>query len=83
VYPKYETKGELAQATDAFVEWYVLLACSSMQPADENRLKERVIECRKAHFESVWPPRDRNVGVVLVAHSMGYFFQPLYGKNTC
>lgn len=30
VYPKYETKGELAQATDAFVEWYALLACSSM-----------------------------------------------------
>lgn len=22
VYPKYETKGELAQATEAFVEWY-------------------------------------------------------------
>lgn len=57
VYPKYETKGELSQATDAFVEW----------------LKERVIDCRKAHFENPWPPRDRNVGVVLVAHSMGGF----------
>lgn len=22
VYPKYETKGELEQATEAFVEWY-------------------------------------------------------------
>jgi hypothetical protein len=23
VYPKYETKGELAQASEAFLEWYV------------------------------------------------------------
>ncbi|CAM1502186.1 Fc.00g041700.m01.CDS01 [Cosmosporella sp. VM-42] len=57
VYPKYETKGELAQATDAFLEW----------------LKERVMEVRKTHSEKPWPPNDRDVGVILVAHSMGGF----------
>ncbi|KAK4163994.1 hypothetical protein QBC43DRAFT_237954 [Cladorrhinum sp. PSN259] len=57
VYPKYETKGELAQSTEAFMEW----------------LKERVMELRKAHLDNPWPPNDRNVGVILVAHSMGGF----------
>ncbi|KAF6811504.1 hypothetical protein CMUS01_13247, partial [Colletotrichum musicola] len=57
VYPKYETKGELAQATDAFLAW----------------LKEQVMEIRKAHVENPWPPKDRQVGVILVAHSMGGF----------
>ncbi|KAK3986990.1 hypothetical protein QBC44DRAFT_130793 [Cladorrhinum sp. PSN332] len=57
VYPKYETKGELAQSTEAFTEW----------------LKERVMELRKAHLKNPWPPNDRNVGVILVAHSMGGF----------
>jgi hypothetical protein len=55
VYPKYDTTGELDEATAKFVEW----------------LKERVIDTRKKHFENPWPPTDRNVGVVLVAHSMG------------
>ncbi|KAK4039505.1 hypothetical protein C8A01DRAFT_47068 [Parachaetomium inaequale] len=57
VYPKYETRGELAQSTAAFLEW----------------LKERVMELRKAHLDNPWPPNDRNVGVILVAHSMGGF----------
>ncbi|KAK3301713.1 uncharacterized protein B0T15DRAFT_544426 [Chaetomium strumarium] len=57
VYPKYETSGELAQSTGAFLEW----------------LKERVIELRKAHLDIPWPPNDRRVGVILVAHSMGGF----------
>ncbi|KAM0269454.1 hypothetical protein ACHAQH_009716 [Verticillium albo-atrum] len=57
VYPKYETKGELDQATESFLEW----------------LKERVMDVRKEHLEQPWPPNDRNVGVVLVAHSMGGF----------
>ncbi|KAI1846323.1 hypothetical protein JX266_007528 [Neoarthrinium moseri] len=57
VYPKYETKGELAQSTEAFLTW----------------LKERVMEVRKAHSEKPWPPNDRDVGVVIVAHSMGGF----------
>ncbi|KAK3935630.1 hypothetical protein QBC46DRAFT_421857 [Diplogelasinospora grovesii] len=57
VYPKYETKGELAQSTAAFLEW----------------LKERVMDLRKANFANPWPPNDRNVGVILVAHSMGGF----------
>ncbi|OIW22802.1 hypothetical protein CONLIGDRAFT_664828 [Coniochaeta ligniaria NRRL 30616] len=57
VYPKYETKGELAQSTEAFLEW----------------LKERVMEVRKSHLSQPWPPNDRNVGVILVAHSMGGF----------
>ncbi|KAL2142830.1 hypothetical protein VTI28DRAFT_661 [Corynascus sepedonium] len=57
VYPKYETRGDLAQSTAAFSEW----------------LKERVMDLRKAHFEKPWPPNDRNVSVVLVAHSMGGF----------
>ncbi|KAL0940530.1 uncharacterized protein CTRU02_203293 [Colletotrichum truncatum] len=57
VYPKYETKGELAEATEAFLGW----------------LKEQVMEVRKANVEKPWPPKDREVGVVLVAHSMGGF----------
>ncbi|WYZ37667.1 hypothetical protein EsH8_II_001173 [Colletotrichum jinshuiense] len=57
VYPQYETKGELAQATEAFLGW----------------LKERVMEVRKTNVEKPWPPKDREVGVVLVAHSMGGF----------
>ncbi|KAK1688995.1 hypothetical protein BDP55DRAFT_510040, partial [Colletotrichum godetiae] len=57
VYPQYETKGELAQATEAFLSW----------------LKERVMDVRKANVEKPWPPKDREVGVVLVAHSMGGF----------
>jgi hypothetical protein len=31
------------------------------------------MDVRKAHLTSPWPPNDRNVGVVLVAHSMGGF----------
>lgn len=57
VYPTYETKGELAQASQALLEW----------------LKERVMDVRKQHLEKPWPPHDREVGVVLVAHSMGGF----------
>ncbi|KAI1758473.1 hypothetical protein F4782DRAFT_27760 [Xylaria castorea] len=57
VYPKYETKGELGQCSVAFLSW----------------LKERVMDVRKAHCETPWPPNDRDVGVILVAHSMGGF----------
>ncbi len=35
------------------------------------RLKEKVMDVRKANTEKPWPPQDREVGVVLVAHSMG------------
>ncbi|KAI8625919.1 hypothetical protein F5Y19DRAFT_235200 [Xylariaceae sp. FL1651] len=57
VYPKYETKGELGQCSAAFLSW----------------LKERVMDVRKVHCEKPWPPNDRDVGVILVAHSMGGF----------
>ncbi|KAI2633409.1 hypothetical protein GGS21DRAFT_539672 [Xylaria nigripes] len=57
VYPKYETKGELGECSVAFLAW----------------LKERVMEVRKARCETPWPPNDRDVGVILVAHSMGGF----------
>lgn len=36
-----------------------------------DRLKERVMDVRKARLEKPWPPNDRQVGVILVAHSMG------------
>ncbi|KAK0704374.1 hypothetical protein B0H67DRAFT_613078 [Lasiosphaeris hirsuta] len=71
VYPKYETKGELAQSSTAFLEW----------------LKEQVMTLRKTHVENPWPPNDRSVGVILVAHSMGGFvasdclFQLLDGRR--
>lgn len=29
------------------------------------------MDLRKAHMEKPWPPHDRQVGVFLVAHSMG------------
>ncbi|KAI3392071.1 hypothetical protein diail_6300 [Diaporthe ilicicola] len=57
IYPKYATKGELSEASVNFLEW----------------LKERVMEIRKARLEKPWPPNDKSVGVVLVAHSMGGF----------
>ncbi|KAI1801338.1 hypothetical protein F4811DRAFT_574250 [Daldinia bambusicola] len=57
VYPKYETRGELGQCCVFFLSW----------------LKEKVINVRKAHSETPWPPHDRDVGVILVAHSMGGF----------
>ncbi|KAI1407742.1 hypothetical protein F5Y13DRAFT_195093 [Hypoxylon sp. FL1857] len=57
VYPKYETKGELGQCCATFLSW----------------LKEKVMDVRKAHSEKPWPPHDRDVGVILVAHSMGGF----------
>ncbi|KAI1813473.1 hypothetical protein GGS20DRAFT_478373 [Poronia punctata] len=57
VYPKYETKGELGQCSVAFLSW----------------LKERVMDVRKVRCEKPWPPNDRDVGVILVAHSMGGF----------
>lgn len=57
MYPKYATKGELTEASVNFLDW----------------LKERVMEIRKAKLEKPWPPSDRQVGVVLVAHSMGGF----------
>ncbi|KAI1370380.1 hypothetical protein F4677DRAFT_365176 [Hypoxylon crocopeplum] len=57
VYPKYETKGELGQCCSSFLSW----------------LKEKVMDVRKTHSEKPWPPHDRDVGVILVAHSMGGF----------
>lgn len=57
VYPKYATKGELTEASVNFLDW----------------LKERVMEIRKTNLEKPWPPNDRHVGVILVAHSMGGF----------
>jgi hypothetical protein len=29
------------------------------------------MDVRKARCEKPWPPHDRDVGVILVAHSMG------------
>ncbi|KAI9770056.1 MAG: hypothetical protein M1839_003284 [Geoglossum umbratile] len=57
VYPKYETTGNLASCTAKFREW----------------LEKRVMELRKETLENSWPPTDRSVGVILVAHSMGGF----------
>ncbi|PQE05275.1 alpha beta-Hydrolase protein [Rutstroemia sp. NJR-2017a BVV2] len=57
MYPKYETKGDLSESTGKFLDW----------------LKEKVVEVRKEKTENPWPPNDKSVGVVLVAHSMGGF----------
>ncbi|KXJ88555.1 hypothetical protein Micbo1qcDRAFT_235856 [Microdochium bolleyi] len=57
VYPKYDTKGELGQCSESLLSW----------------LKEKVMDVRKQHSEKPWPPHDRDVGVILVAHSMGGF----------
>ncbi|RYO82373.1 hypothetical protein DL766_004747 [Monosporascus sp. MC13-8B] len=37
------------------------------------KLKENVMDIRKTHSEKPWPPHDRDVGVIPVAHSMGGF----------
>lgn len=57
VYPKYETKGDLSQSTEKFLQW----------------LKEQVMASRREFCHTPWPPNDKEVGVVLVAHSMGGF----------
>ncbi|RAL67383.1 hypothetical protein DID88_008139 [Monilinia fructigena] len=57
MYPKYETRGDLLDSTQRFLEW----------------LKEKVMDVRKEKAEIAWPPNDRSVGVILVAHSMGGF----------
>ncbi|KAI1451678.1 hypothetical protein F4805DRAFT_473417 [Annulohypoxylon moriforme] len=57
VYPKYETRGELGPCCSSFLSW----------------LKEKVMDVRKARSDKPWPPHDRDVGVILVAHSMGGF----------
>ncbi|ESZ91440.1 hypothetical protein SBOR_8163 [Sclerotinia borealis F-4128] len=57
MYPKYETRGDLLDSTERFLEW----------------LKGKVMEVRKKKTQAPWPPNDRSVGVVLVAHSMGGF----------
>ncbi|KFY83503.1 hypothetical protein V498_08026 [Pseudogymnoascus sp. VKM F-4517 (FW-2822)] len=57
IYPRYETKGDLSHCTGSFLEW----------------LKEKVINIRKESGGIPWPPNDRSVGVILVAHSMGGF----------
>ncbi|KAH0537749.1 hypothetical protein FGG08_005497 [Glutinoglossum americanum] len=57
IYPRYETTGNLAICTAKFREW----------------LEERAMELRKETSDAPWPPTDRSVGVVLVAHSMGGF----------
>lgn len=51
------------------------LACLQDLSLDlqHGRLKERVMEISKAKLEKPWPPNDKSVGVVLVAHSMGGF----------
>ena len=38
------------------------------------RLREQVMNLRKKHLENPWPPNDRDVGVILVAHSMGWVY---------
>lgn len=39
-----------------------------------DRLREQVMNLRKKHLENPWPPNDREVGVILVAHSMGWVY---------
>lgn len=50
--------------------------------ADHYRLKERVMDIRKTHSEKAWPPHDRDVGVILVAHSMGFVDYPPFSLNS-
>ncbi|QSZ35462.1 hypothetical protein DSL72_008332 [Monilinia vaccinii-corymbosi] len=57
MYPKYETRGDLLDSTERFLEW----------------LKGKVMEVRKKKTQTPWPPNDRSVGVILIAHSMGGF----------
>ncbi|EPE10891.1 hypothetical protein F503_05986 [Ophiostoma piceae UAMH 11346] len=37
------------------------------------QLKQRVMDLRKAHLDTPWPPNDNEIGVVIIAHSMGGF----------
>jgi hypothetical protein len=57
IYPKYETRGDLAACVDTFREW----------------LQEQVIGIERENG-SKNPVFEPSVGVILVAHSMGYVF---------
>lgn len=56
VYPKYETRGDLAACVETFKDW----------------LSSQVLTLEK-EAGTLSPVQDPSVGVVLVAHSMGYF----------
>ena len=30
------------------------------------------MDLRKAHLDTPWPPNDNEIGVIIIAHSMGY-----------
>ncbi|KAL2271998.1 hypothetical protein VTJ83DRAFT_1369 [Remersonia thermophila] len=48
-------------------------ASSPRSPKPSWNVRERVLELRKQHLPSPWPPNDRHVGVILIGHSMGGF----------
>lgn len=50
------------------------LLCKNHDFSNLLRLKERVMDMRKKKSEKPWPANDRDVGVILVAHSMGLVF---------
>lgn len=80
VYPKYETKGDLAASVEIFREWY---ACSISNvpktPTFNNnslRLQDQVTDLEQEAGTST-PILKPSVKVILLAHSAGLVNRPL------
>jgi hypothetical protein len=84
VYPKYETQGDLSNAVVDFREWF---SAPHHYPSIEkcsytyNRLHAKVINREKASVTTPSPVLDPTIGVVLVAHSMGYVHHLIFPSH--
>jgi hypothetical protein len=71
VYPKYETRGDLAVCVEIFREWYAVVTLLLAQfEADLSRLQSQVTDLER-ESGSPFPISDPSVKVILLAHSAG------------
>lgn len=72
VYPKFETRGDLAECVSRFRDWYVVCAerlCTETHDIFP-RLQEKVIDIEVANHTPS-PTVDPSVHTILIGHSMG------------
>ena|SRR5436190_17428174 len=75
VYPKYETRGDLAACVETFREWYnpIMILLQSIfirLVTDFIRLQDRVTDLERSAATPL-AIMNPSVGVILIAHSMG------------
>ncbi|KAE8450934.1 hypothetical protein EG329_005374 [Mollisiaceae sp. DMI_Dod_QoI] len=70
VYPKFETRGDLAECVGRFRDWYIPLKPLYQKMLTRPRLLEKVIDIEVSrHTPS--PTVDPSVHTILIGHSMG------------